>query len=310
MTTKREFEGGHPLETMLDRYRTGELTAEEGDLAKSHLEACPECRDRFAELEAFAATVREGYEAADRRIPESEWNRRRGEIAARTYRRERGRVVAPRWWRVAPQFAAAAIAVIVAGVIVRSGVRGPDEVDLLGPGPGTEISAIAEAPDEAKDETERIGETVAAIPPDEAAEEAPPALLDREVDPATVLRQDRQALDQAAPLDAGQVADAGEAIGAEGVRVGEAEEDRFRVMAEAEGPDRTEALRAAAVDRRARFEELARDALARSDSLAAVHALAFWRDSLVEDERRGNERETGGWIDSLAAVAGEPPAEP
>jgi hypothetical protein len=121
--------GGH-VEPWLDAYRTGELEAPERVRIERHLARCPDCAARLTELESFHRLVGRGYAARAARASaqEPDWDRQRREILARTTepRPEGGRHAM--LVRFTPQAALAALVLLVLVVLVREGIRRPEDL--------------------------------------------------------------------------------------------------------------------------------------------------------------------------------------
>lgn len=252
----------HPDESTLDRYRTGELESEERARVEAHLETCAACRARLSGLEAFSGRVGEAYVASRRAAPRPDWEAQRASILDRVD----DPVVRPgRWMRLrrwAPQLAAAAVAVLVIGVLWQEGIHGPDDAQRAVRSPAVEREARTAAPEPA------AREPAAPVPGDRAPGEEPPA-------PAA-------AAGRVAGPDGGAPGDVQEEdledAPTEEVEQGRAAEPEAR-------PDRREAVagmrtRAALAPPAERFEGRARDALAKREVSSAREALAFYRDSV------------------------------
>lgn len=247
----------HPDEPTLDRYRTGELEGEEREQLEAHLETCEACRARLSGLEAFSDRVGEAYGASRRAAPRPDWETQRASILDRI---DEPAVRRGPWTRVrrwAPQLAAAAIAVLVVGVLWQEGIRGPDdaqravrstrierEVPITGTGPAAP-EADDRAPREEPPVPAGLGERADASDdgaPEETQERSRDAVLTDEV-------ERRRAVGQGA---------------------------RPERQEEVAGM-RAETAPAPAAER---FEGRARDALAKRDADSAREALAFYRDSV------------------------------
>jgi hypothetical protein len=137
------------VSALLDLYRTRELDAAARARVAEHLAACEACARELAALESFSGVVARGLAASTSRpeaAPDPAARRRAvlNRIAEVERRRAGGRFGAlPRW---APQAAAAAVAAIALGVVLRQGLRPP--------GPGRDAAlerpvAVGGAADEA-----------------------------------------------------------------------------------------------------------------------------------------------------------------
>lgn len=302
-TTRGDLPGGHPDESALDRWRTGELAAEERAQMAAHLDSCEACRRALAELEAFAAVVGRAY-AADRELAaaeEPDWARVQARVAegvAASGREARARRSA--WARWAPQAAAAVVALVVVGVLWREGVRGPEDARQIAQpstsAVGERVAADADEPsvleeerdgaDDLRDAAEAPGNE-AQFRREAAAEEA---LADR-VAPSRDMAAPQEDARAAAPAPADQNAQnlereerANEALKAapEVARLG------------VEGVD---------VVPHHRFADQARAALAARDTVSARRTLALWRDTLAPRDELDStfRRQAEALADSLAA---------
>ncbi len=122
--------GGAHVEPWLDAYRTGELEDSERLRVERHLERCPDCAARLAEIESFGRLVARGFTAgATGAAAEPDWDRQRREILARTVEPRPVERRPARLFRFAPQAALAVLALLVLGILVREGVHGPGDLE-------------------------------------------------------------------------------------------------------------------------------------------------------------------------------------
>ncbi|MFN2383460.1 MAG: zf-HC2 domain-containing protein [Gemmatimonadota bacterium] len=292
------FDGRGHAAAWLDRYRTGELAADERARIAGHLEGCAACRDELAGLEAFAATAARGY-AAERALRTAagqapDWARQQAAIVERTS--GSARAARARWSgglpRYAPQMALALVAVIALGVVMRVGIRGPRDVPVTDAVEEAERviadrdeSSAPPKRDPAVAETATSGTVTGETGTNATARANAPA-----APPAPVAEQRRE---RVAPEDALARDQANEAL-----------ESRA-----AEAPVARQAAAALVADPFDRFIFDARRALARRNPPAAARALAFWRDSLAPRADLPEARRRAGTVlaDSLAGlVAGRP----
>jgi hypothetical protein len=320
-TTRPDLPGDHPDESALDRWRTGELAADDRARMVAHLEACEACRHALAELESFAAAVGRAY-AADRELAaaeEPDWARVQARVAEGVASAgSPGREARPRrsaWARWAPQAAAAVVALVVVGVLWREGVRGPEEAQRIA---APETSAVGERaavdadepssfepesdtvePSEMGQETETLGRTRAAelegadnrrdgaeFRGDAVAEEA---LADR-VAPSRDADTPQEGARAAGPPPAER-----EEANIQGQERANEADKAAPQMAQNEA--------AAYADPHDRFASQARSALAAGDTLSARRTLALWRDTLAprDELESALRRQAEALADSLAA---------
>lgn len=303
----------HADESTLDRYRTGELGADERARVRAHLEGCEACRERLAELEAFAHHVGEAYATAEADAPEPDWDAQRASILDRIEERDEtaarpstgetrsDRVVPGPWARIrrwAPQAAAAAIAILVVGVLWKEGIREPDDVMRALRSP--EVERVERA-------RERSAAGDRAAPPAGESDEdgaAEPGDLERDEEAARPPGEERRA-----PALADDAEPAPEPVEEDAIAPSEAE-----TAAGAEAAPRERAvpaeLRARAVpdDPGERFEKAARRAVAEGDPDEAREALSLYRDSVdVANLAPARADTLRALADSLAALLGSLP---
>jgi hypothetical protein len=303
-----DMQSGHLDATTLDRYRTGELELAEHERVAAHLESCVTCARSLGELEAFAGAVGRAY-AARRAIDareEPDWPRLRSRIADRTAAERREILEAARpaarrsaWVRWAPQAAAAVLALVVIGILWREGVREPEDArELVQPAP--EIAGTD------RPEEDRPQEEIAAAA-------GPPAQERRTAEGLADDERFRQTPLEPPPAEPSAAAPAAKALPPPEAERADAANEAVARRANAADPPRDEAREedlAAAADRLevqalVRFELQGRDALVRSDTLAAARALELWRDSLAARTDLPLERRdtAGALADSLAELA-------
>jgi len=244
----------HPDEPTLDRYRTGELDGEEWERLEAHLATCEACRARLSGLEAFHDRVGDAYAASRRAAPHPDWEAQRVSILDRI---DDATVRPGPWTRVrrwAPQLAAAAVAVLVVGVLWQEGIRGPEDAQRAVRSPEIEREVRTAAPEPAAPESD-----------DRAPREEPPDAAGRVDGP-------EGAAPEGALEESRDAALTDEAEQAEAVEQGARRERR-----EAAVRMRAQAAPAPVAER---FESRAREALAKRDAESAREALAFYRDSV------------------------------
>jgi hypothetical protein len=305
----------HPDATTLDRFRTAELESAEHERVAAHLASCASCARALADLEAFADSVGRAY-AARRAIdvrPEPDWDELRARIAAgtaaeglvgeRPASQQRERESRSAWIRWAPQAAAAVLAIVVAGVLWREGVQGPEDARRLVEPSAPNVAAADRDGKEASTTapSAELGHGERRAPGDFTEQErfrAAP-FEDERVPPAPRAQAEAEPARDAERTDAPV-----ERLdrGAQGVvRQGEAREENMAAAANR-----------IAADPATRFEIEARDALARSDTTAAARALELWRDSLdvgadLPLERRRAARALADSLIELVDPVGIPP---
>jgi hypothetical protein len=308
------------VEPWLDAFRTGELAEADRVRVERHLERCDACARRLAELEVFASAVGRGFRAgiAGGAIPEPDWGAQRRAILERTVgpRPARQRAI---WLRYAPQVGLAVLALVVLGVLVREGVRGPADLERrleksplksmegapsaasargaagkaapVSPAPTDRTSAAAEGAEGKELERGAAGAWQGEPRPRGAAGNAAPEVAGfatppaggREADLAKAEPQAAPPPEEAPPFPSVEKAPPGEEPQA----------------AAGPGAPRMDVLQ--------RLDFYARRALASGDSLVVGRALAFWRDSVAgrTDLDPGRKRAAAALVDTLAGREAE-----